>query len=100
MTNLFLQNRSTPLIIAHRGSSTHAPENTLAAFVLAADQGADAIELDVTLTRDGQVVVIHDDTLERTTNGHGRIDQLLYAQVAQVDAGAKFDPKFAGERVP
>ncbi len=98
--NRFLQPRTQPLIIAHRGSSTHAPENTLAAFALAADQGADAIELDVTLTRDGQVVVIHDDTLDRTTNGHGRVDQLPYAEVAQVDAGAKFNPKFAGERMP
>lgn len=100
MTNLFLQNRTKPLIIAHRGSSTHAPENTLAAFVLAADQDADAIELDVTLSRDGQIVVIHDDTLDRTTNGHGRVDQLPYAEVAQCDAGRKFNPKFAGERVP
>jgi glycerophosphoryl diester phosphodiesterase len=98
--NLFLQPRPQPLIIAHRGSSTHAPENTLAAFTLASDQGADAIELDVTLTRDGQVVVIHDDTLDRTTNGHGRVDQLPYAEVAQCDAGTKFAAKFAGERVP
>jgi len=98
--NLFLQPHPQPLIIAHRGSSTHAPENTLAAFVLAADQGADAIELDVTLTRDGQVVVIHDDTLERTTNGHGRVDQLLYAEVTQYDAGVKFNGKFTGECVP
>lgn len=98
--NLFLQPRTQPLIIAHRGSSTHAPENTLAAFTLAADQGADAIELDVTLTRDGQVIVIHDDTLDRTTNGHGRVDQLPFAEVAQYDAGSKFAAKFAGERVP
>ncbi len=98
--NLFLQPHSQPLIIAHRGSSTHAPENTLAAFVLAADQGADAIELDVTLSRDGQIVVIHDDTLDRTTNGHGRVDKLPYAEIVQWDAGSKFNPKFAGERVP
>lgn len=98
--NLFLQSHSQPLIIAHRGSSTHAPENTLAAFTLAADQGADAVELDVTLTRDGQVVVIHDDTLERTTNGQGRVDQLPYATVLEFDAGAKFNAQFAGERVP
>jgi glycerophosphoryl diester phosphodiesterase len=98
--NLFLQARPQPLIIAHRGSSTQAPENTLAAFALAADQGADAIELDVTLTRDGQVVVIHDDTLDRTTNGRGRVDQLSYAEIAQYDAGTKFDSGFAGERVP
>ncbi len=98
--NLFLQSRVQPLIIAHRGSSAHAPENTLAAFTLAADQGADAIELDVTLTRDGQVVVIHDDTLDRTTNGTGRVDRLLYAEVAQYDAGVKFNGKFTGECVP
>ena len=98
--NLFLKPRTQPLIIAHRGSSAHAPENTLAAFTLAADQGADAIELDVTLTRDGEVVVIHDDTLDRTTDGHGRVEQLLYAEVAQYDAGVKFNGKFTGEGVP
>lgn len=98
--NRFLQPRAQPLLIAHRGASAHAPENTLAAFTLAADQGADAIELDVTLTRDGRVVVLHDDTLERTTNGHGRVDQLAYAEIARCDAGAKFAAKFAGERVP
>jgi glycerophosphoryl diester phosphodiesterase len=98
--NLFLHPRTRPLIIAHRGSSAHAPENTLAAFALAADQGADAIELDATLTRDGQVVVIHDDTLDRTTDGHGRVDQLPYAEVVTCDAGVKFNAKFTGERVP
>jgi glycerophosphoryl diester phosphodiesterase len=98
--NQFLQDHPAPLIIAHRGSSAHAPENTLAAFTLAADQGADAIELDVTLTRDGQVVVIHDDTLDRTTNGTGRVDQLLYAEITQYDAGVKFNGKFTGECVP
>lgn len=98
--NPFFQDHPTPLVIAHRGSCAHAPENTLAAFTLAAEQGADAIELDVTLTRDGQIVVIHDDTLERTTDGTGRVDQLTYDEVRCFDAGAKFNATYAGERVP
>jgi glycerophosphoryl diester phosphodiesterase len=65
-----------PLIIAHRGASTSAPENTIAAFELALEQGADGLELDVRLSADNEVYVIHDDSVERTTNGRGRISQL------------------------
>ena len=86
--NLFLQPRSHPLVIAHRGSSAYAPENTLAAFQLAAEQGADAIELDVDLTRDGQVVVMHDATIDRTTDGHGRVGDLTLEEIRRADAGA------------
>jgi glycerophosphoryl diester phosphodiesterase len=100
MMNFFLQPRSQPLVIAHRGSSAHAPENTLAAFELAAAQGADAVELDVTLTHDRQMVVIHDDTLERTTDGRGRVTDLSYAEIRRVDAGAQFGDRYAGQRVP
>ena len=63
---------TTPKVFAHRGASAYAPENTLPAFELAARQGADGIELDVHLSKDGELVVIHDETLDRTTNGHGR----------------------------
>ncbi len=98
--NLFLQPRSRPLVIAHRGSSAHAPENTLAAFKLAAEQEADAIELDVDLTRDGHVVVMHDATLDRTTDGHGRVGDLTLEEIRRVDAGAWKDTAFRGERVP
>lgn len=98
--NLFLQPRSRPLIIAHRGSSAHAPENTLAAFQLAAEQGAEAIELDVDLTRDGHVVVMHDATIDRTTDGYGRVGDLTLEEIRRADAGAWKNAAFRGERVP
>jgi glycerophosphoryl diester phosphodiesterase len=92
----------TPIILGHRGASFEAPENTLAAFRLALEQGADGLELDVTLTADGQVVVVHDDTLDRTTNGHGPVSRLSLAEVQALDAGypARFGLQFAGQRVP
>ncbi|HKX26797.1 MAG TPA: glycerophosphodiester phosphodiesterase family protein [Blastocatellia bacterium] len=82
-----------PLIIAHRGASAAEPENTLRAFELAVKHGAQMIELDLHITRDNQVVVIHDPTLNHTTNLKGRIDQLTLAEVKQADAGK-------GERIP
>jgi len=98
--NLFLQPRSQPLVIAHRGSSAYAPENTLAAFQLAAKQEADAIELDVDLTRDGHVIVMHDVTIDRTTDGHGRVADLTLDEIRRVDAGLWKSAEFKGERVP
>jgi glycerophosphoryl diester phosphodiesterase len=92
--------RDAPLIIAHRGASAYAPENTMAAFRLAGEMGADAIELDAKLTRDGQIVVHHDGTLDRTTTGSGRLSKHTLAQIRQLDAGSKFDVRFSGERVP
>lgn len=89
-----------PLIFAHRGASAHAPENTLAAFELALAQNADAIELDVKLSADGNVVVIHDQTVDRTTNGHGRVKDLSLAQLKALDAGSFFSEKFRGEKIP
>lgn len=89
-----------PLNWAHRGASGHAPQNTLAAFRLAAEMGADGIELDVHLSADGEVVVIHDDTVDATTNGHGRVSAMTLAELKALDAGSWFDPRFAGERIP
>lgn len=89
-----------PLIFAHRGASAHAPENTLAAFELALAQNADAIELDVKLSADGYAVVIHDQTVDRTTNGHGRVKDLSLAQLKALDAGSFFSEKFRGEKIP
>ncbi|MCF6277345.1 MAG: hypothetical protein L3J16_01145 [Anaerolineales bacterium] len=89
-----------PVIFAHRGASTHAPENTLAAFELAFAQGADGIELDAKLSADGEVVVIHDTTVERTTNGQGRVADLSLSALRELDAGSSFSDKFAGERIP
>lgn len=81
------QAASRPLVIGHRGASADAPENTLAAFALAKEQGADGIELDVHLSLDGWPVVIHDQRLERTTNGHGRVQETPLAELKRLDAG-------------
>jgi glycerophosphoryl diester phosphodiesterase len=87
------------MIWGHRGAAADAPENTLPAFSLALGQGADGIELDVQMTRDGEVVVIHDETLERTTNGHGRVGGHTLAQLRELDASAG-RPGFSGVRIP
>jgi glycerophosphoryl diester phosphodiesterase len=89
-----------PLNFGHRGANTAAPENTLAAFGKARESGADGIELDVMLCADGEPVVIHDFTVDRTTNGHGRVEALSLAQLKALDAGAWFGSEFAGERIP
>lgn len=88
------------LRIAHRGASGLAPENTLAAFRLALELGTDALECDLHRTRDGQVVVIHDDAVNRTTNGRGRVGDLTWAELQRLDAGSWFDKRFRGERIP
>jgi glycerophosphoryl diester phosphodiesterase len=90
----------TPLVLGHRGASAHAPENTLASFRLALEQGADGIELDARLTRDGEVVVLHDGRVERVSNGQGPVAGLTLAEVQRLDAGSRFSPAFAGERIP
>ena len=89
-----------PLVIAHRGYSCAAPENTLAAFEAALRAGADLLELDVRLDADGVPVVLHDDTLDRTTDSRGAVGDLGSTDVRAADAGAWFAPVFAGQRVP
>ena len=84
----------TPLIIAHRGASRHAPENTLAAFQMALDAGADGVEFDVQLARDGVPVVIHDTTLERTGLIDRRVAELSLRQLARIDVGSWFNLRF------
>lgn len=86
-------------IIAHRGFSSQAPENTMAAFERAVSLGV-GFELDVTLSADGEVVVIHDDTLDRTTSGAGAVRELPWDRIASLDAGSWYDSTFAGEPVP
>ncbi len=88
-----------PLAIAHRGASADAPENTLAAFDLALAQGADGLEFDVQRTADDVLVVLHDATLERTTDQRGAVAETDWATVQGADAGAWFGPEFAGQRV-
>jgi glycerophosphoryl diester phosphodiesterase len=87
-------------IIAHRGASAEAPENTLAAFRRAIALGVGMIELDARLTRDGVAVVIHDETLSRTTDGEGRVAEVGFAELRKCSAGAWFGPRFRDERVP
>lgn len=86
-----------PFIFGHRGASAHAPENSMAAFALAAQQGAQGIELDVHLTADGQIVVMHDDTVDATTDGHGAISQMTLAQVRQLHLHARGHKAHAGD---
>ncbi|PKN93369.1 MAG: hypothetical protein CVU44_10815 [Chloroflexi bacterium HGW-Chloroflexi-6] len=93
-------NLPRPTVFAHRGASAHAPENTLAAFKLAAEQGADGIEFDVKLSADGQVVVHHDPTLDRTTTGKGKIGDYSLAELKKLDAGAWFGEAYRGEPIP
>lgn len=87
-------------VVAHRGFSGRYPENTMAAFRAAVETGADAVELDVHLSEDGEVVVMHDGRLERTTSGKGELAHLTLDEIRSVDAGSWKSPAFAGERVP
>jgi glycerophosphoryl diester phosphodiesterase len=89
-----------PPVIAHRGVRRHAPENTVAAFKRVHASGATWFEIDVKLSRDGVPIVFHDDTLERTTNGHGAVADMDWAQLKELDAGSWFNPAFTGERIP
>ena len=91
---------TSPIVIAHRGASAYAPENTLAAFRLAADQGAQAVELDAKLSLDGQVVVIHDQTVERTTGAKGVVIAMTLAEMKALDAGSFMGAQFRGEPIP
>ena len=87
-------------IFAHRGSKGTHPENTLASFKEAVRVGSDGIELDVHLTKDGQLVVIHDETVDRTTNGTGEIRNITLAEIKAMDAGSWFHNTYAGEKIP
>ncbi len=88
------------LAVGHRGTVRFAPENTAAAFRKAVELGVDLIEMDVRETRDGHLIIMHDVTVDRTTNGKGRVADLTLEEIKRLDAGAWFGPQFAGERVP
>jgi glycerophosphoryl diester phosphodiesterase len=92
--------RERPLIIAHRGHSIAVPENTLEAYRRAIELGVEMIECDVNRTKDGELVMIHDWTLDRTTSGSGRVEDMTLSEIRDLDAGSSFDPSFAGLRVP
>ena len=89
-----------PILLAHRGDLAHAPENTLPSFQQAIQKGADGVELDAKLTRDGHVVVFHDMTVDRTTNGSGKVASLTLETIRSLDAGSWFHEKFKGTQVP
>ena len=90
----------TPLIFAHRGAMAYRPQNTLPAFELAWAMGVHGVELDVQCTRDGEIVVFHDDTLNKLTNGTGRIQDHDAAELMRLDAGAHFSTAYTGTRIP
>ena len=95
-----MTDRQNPQIVCHRGANRVAPENTIAAAQAAFDRGASYVEVDVRTSADGALVVIHDATLDRTTNGHGPVAAITAPEVATLDAGAWFDQAYAGTRVP
>ena len=97
---LDLSRYSNPLLIGHRGYPARYPENTMASFRGAMEAGCDMIELDVTITKDRRIVVIHDDTLDRTTAGKGPVRERSFEEIRKLDAGGWFDPRFSAERVP
>ena len=87
MSNLWLAPHSHPLVLGHRGACAHAPENTLASFRLAREQRADGIEFDTKRCASGEVVIMHDISVDRTTNGHGDVHTLTLAELRALDAG-------------
>ena len=91
---------SIPMLIAHRGGSLEAPENTMAAFRHAVELGMRFVELDVQMSSDGELVVIHDETVDRTTDGSGPVGDHTFEALRRFDAGSWFAPEYAGERIP
>ncbi len=95
-----LAQSATVDVHAHRGGAGLAPENTLAAFRNALVMGVDALEMDLHVSADGEIVVIHDPTVDRTTNGRGFVRTMSLADLQRLDAGSRFNARFAGERIP
>jgi glycerophosphoryl diester phosphodiesterase len=91
---------ASPLVIAHRGHSIAVPENTLEAYRQAIEIGTDMIECDVNMTRDGVLVMIHDWTVDRTTDGSGAVSGLTFEEIGRLDAGSWFGPEYRGLRIP
>lgn len=100
ITNAHIKAADQVAVVAHRGASEYAPENTMAAFYKAMDMGADYVELDVQRTKDGELVVIHDPEVDRTTNGTGNVKDLMLDEIQTLDAGSWLAPEFSGEKVP
>jgi HEAT repeat protein/glycerophosphoryl diester phosphodiesterase len=100
MTSVFAEDTKRPEIIAHHGVLEDVPENTFAAFRRAVELGVDGIEIDIRQTKDNQLILMCDETIDRTTDGKGRVDQLLYAEIQQYDAGSWRGAEFKNEQVP
>jgi glycerophosphoryl diester phosphodiesterase len=100
MSSLDAMYKERTLVFGHRGASAYAPMNTLPAFEKAAQLGADGVELDTHLTRDGEAIVLHDFTVDHTTDGSGLVRDMTLAQVKELDAGSKFGEQFRGTRIP
>ena len=96
----YWKGRFPVMVIAHRGFSGAAPENTLAAFRKAIEIGSDMIELDIQLSKDGKILVLHDETLEDTTDGKGKVVDHTLQELKKLDAGSRFRAEFSGERIP
>lgn len=100
MENYWKQSRENILVAGHRGACRDYPENTMAAFRAALDMGVDQIETDVRMTVDGELVLVHDESVERTTDGMGKVRDFTLEEIKNLDAGSHKDAKFAGERIP
>ena len=100
MLEIEAANTGKTLVVGHRGALGHAPENTMASFEKGLDWGADLLELDIHMSRDGELVVMHDGDVSRTTDGHGHIIDMTLAEIKRLDAGRWFDTRFRGQRVP
>jgi len=92
--------RDRPLLIAHRGLRARIPEQTMASFQAAIEHGAEMIEADAQLSLDRELVLMHDDTVDRTTDGHGLVGDLTSTELSRLDAGSWFDPAYSGLRIP
>ncbi len=98
--NYWTQNEKNIFVAAHRGWRSRYPENTMEAFRAALELGVDQIETDIRITKDGELVLIHDDTVNRTTNGNGKVCEMTFAELRALDAGSKQNPCFAGAKIP
>jgi glycerophosphoryl diester phosphodiesterase len=95
-----VRNTGKVLVLGHRGAMGYAPENTMASFELGRDLGSDMLELDVHLSKDKELVIMHDGDVSRTTDGNGRVRDMTLNEIKQLDAGVTFDERFKGQRVP
>jgi glycerophosphoryl diester phosphodiesterase len=100
MLEMELRNSGQVLVLGHRGAMGHAPENTMVSFAKGLELGSDMLELDIHLSRDGELMVMHDGDVARTTDGKGHIKDMTVAEIKKLDAGIKFNERFRGERVP